>query len=507
MSFILVRLGKDSVDDIEKIDSTSIAPFTPFSIEFTCKQVEKSIPPDSYALIYLGSDNSKGIATSWEQGLRALGKITSLDLGETFNSESKLSIEIISVFDKSYGKVDFLDSQPALYSHFSEYPVIGVTSYRNNAVQKVNESRRENTSALLTALNLLFPEFSDHIGSYAPELLTKLSFVPTNKSGSADDGQGSPGIGLQAMAGSNIIFYGAPGTGKSYTIDQSVIAEFAFKTVFHAETMNADFLGSVKPTMGEDSSGSQLLTYEYMPGAFLRALTSAIENPENHYWLVIEELNRAPAAAVFGEIFQLLDRRLDGRSTYEIDFPDALCEKYVNSRLSTSIDRLYIPSNLSLYASMNSSDQGVLPLDTAFKRRWIFHYIPLDFDQGCTECDLEIVFEDNVLKVVPWRRLAEAINVLLSDIDIPEDRHLGPYFISVNDLKETERLLTGKLFMYLWDDVLRHGLRNTLFHPSVKTYGHLVTQWGDRKRIFSDALLLQLRQSLPSMENELDNAN
>lgn len=146
---------------------------------------------------------------------------------------------------------------------------------------------------------------------------------------------------------------------------------------------------------------------------------------------------------------------------------------------------------------MNSSDQGVEPLDTAFKRRWKFNYIPLDFEDGCTNVDLDVVIEDGVLLKISWKEFAKAINDILTELGVPEDRHLGPYFISNSDLQDMSSILTGKIFMYLWDDVLRYGLRACIFDESITTYGMLVRLWSQKCKVFSNdkGLLDKIRQS------------
>lgn len=490
MNFIVVRLGKDSVEDIKKIDSLSTGGFKPYTLEFTCSQVEKNIDVGHYAFIYLGSDNNKGTPTAWKQGVRALGRVDIKKGGEEFNSPCALSITIFSMFRESLDQISFLDKSPILYKHFAKYPVIGVKTSRNNAVQKVNEGEREKTSALLTSIQLICNNLESDLQKYAPELLALLDFnadfEPSEKTGNANIN-----IHLNVCdKGSNIIYYGAPGTGKSYTIDNLLVAERAFKTVFHTESMSSDFIGCIKPVLhNSNNSPSPILTYEYVPGPLIKCIISALNDPNNHYWLVIDEINRAPAAAVFGEIFQLLDRDITGKSSYKINFPDSLCENFVNAHLKVPIKMLFIPSNLSIIASMNSSDQGVLPLDTAFKRRWSFKYIPIDFNKGCTEGSLTVILEDNVEHTVLWKNLACSINAILTNAGIPEDRHLGPYFLSGEDLADSENALIGKLFMYLWDDVLRHGLRYRLFSSKIMTYGDLVRRYFSKQQIFDDAFI------------------
>ena len=153
MNFIVVRLGKDSVSDINKLDNSPPETFSPYLLEFSCKQVEGTIEAGCFVLLYIGSDNNKGITTQWKQGLRAVGKLKQIEGRENFQSTCKLSIEILSVFHESLDQFSFLEQSPNLYKHFSKYPIVGVKSSRNNSVQKVNDAPRENTSALLTAIS------------------------------------------------------------------------------------------------------------------------------------------------------------------------------------------------------------------------------------------------------------------------------------------------------------------------------------------------------------------
>lgn len=497
--FIVVRLGKDSVEDIKKLDSTSDEGFQPYTLEFTCSQVEKSIDVGYYALIYLGSDNNKGTPTAWKQGARALGKVEKKIGGEEFNSPCQLSINVFSVFRESLDQLSFLDKSPTLYKHFAKYPVIGVKTSRNNAVQKVNEGERENTSALLTSIKLIYEKFESELLEFAPELLNLLDFeADTDPNSMATIGTNNTSTTNNEIKGTNTIYYGAPGTGKSFAINQSIVADRTFKTVFHAESMSSDFVGCIKPVLhNAENGGAPILTYEYVPGPLIQCLVSALNDPYNHYWLVIEEINRAPAAAVFGEIFQLLDRDNSGRSSYEINFPDSLCHNFVNSNIHKPITRLFIPSNLSIIASMNSGDQGVLPLDTAFKRRWRFRYMPIDFERGCAVGTLKITLEDDTTQIVSWKDFACCVNSILSETGIPEDRHLGPFFFSEEELADSENALTGKLFMYLWDDVLRHGMRHRLFLKSITTYGELVRHHTSTKQLFNEIFISLVKARNP----------
>jgi hypothetical protein len=494
MEFIVVRLGKDSVSDIREINGTDPATFAPYDLGFTCKQVEHTISAGDFVLLYLGSDNNKGIPTDWKQGLRAFGRLENIEGWENFQSECTLTIKLITIFDQSYDQFSFLEESPDYYKYFSKYPIIGVKSSRNNSVQKVNDDERENTSALLTALSIQFAKLRDDLTAHAPELLSMLDFIPPGDKGSGT-GETHDDSSNSEIVGTNTIFYGAPGTGKSHAIEKSTDPSRTFRTVFHSETMNADFIGSIKPVTTQKSSGESTVSYEFIPGPFLQSLIVAIEDPSNEYWLVIEELNRAPAASVFGEVFQLLDRDSAGRSEYEIGFPDSICKQFVNGQVSQTMEKLYIPNNLSIAASMNSSDQGVQPLDTAFKRRWSFEYLPINFEKGCTEGVITVVLDDRGGVEISWMALALAINSILAGLDVPEDRHLGPFFLSANDILSPSRALAGKLFIYLWDDVLRHGLRHRVFASHIRTYGQLIESWDAGEPVFSDDLTELLRTS------------
>jgi len=297
-----------------------------------------------------------------------------------------------------------------------------------------------------------------------------------------------------AEVGINKIFYGAPGTGKSHKIKELTKNTKVVRTVFHSDTQNTDFVGCLRPST--DESGD--INYSFRPGAFTNALCDAVNDDEHQYFLIIEEINRASAAAVFGEIFQLLDRDHDtGKSVYDIDISDPEMFKFLlkNTDGKFSDGKLFIPSNLTILATMNSSDQAVMPLDTAFKRRWSFEYIPLEFSTKCASGDLTIFEQKKKDKIIPWSIFAMSINKVLSSMSspIPEDRHLGPWFLSSAELEnDSKGALIGKLFVYLWDDVLRHGLTDELFLSDIKTYGDLVRRQNEMLPVFNSIFMSTL---------------
>lgn len=280
----------------------------------------------------------------------------------------------------------------------------------------------------------------------------------------------------------NTIFYGAPGTGKSYTVDQLTKGSNVVRTVFHSETQSTDFIGCLKPHMEEGK-----VSYSFRPGPFVTALEKAWTEQESHTYLVVEEINRAPAAAVFGEVFQLLDRSDSGQSHYSVTLADMDLVKYLNDSCPGMLSDgdLRIPANMSILATMNSSDQAVLPMDTAFKRRWQFRYVPIDF-ASAPEGKLSIPTNEGLVDI-SWKAFAVLINDELKR-DIPEDRLLGQHFISQGELldKDSARdALVGKLFLYLWDDVLRHGQRERIFDlEKAHSIGDLVRRFEQSESIF-----------------------
>jgi len=303
----------------------------------------------------------------------------------------------------------------------------------------------------------------------------------------------------------NKIYYGAPGTGKSYRIKNEIGSAHCVRTVFHPDTQYADFVGTLKPKTTVSASGEQTICYEFRPGPFTRAFIEAFKrkNTCEPVYLVVEEINRAHAAAVFGEMFQLLDRKADGSSEYSIDISDPDMLAYINKELGISLSDISLPSNLFLLATMNSSDQAVKPMDTAFKRRWNFEHIPIDYSKA-TSGNFAVPLSNGNTINIEWQTLAEAVNNKLKNLQIPEDRFLGHRFLSEPELNSAETArdtLCGKLFVYLWDDVLRHGRRGTIFNEAEsRTFGELVNNFKQGKAVFSEELEREL-VSLMKTEN------
>lgn len=295
--------------------------------------------------------------------------------------------------------------------------------------------------------------------------------------------------------GANFILYGSPGTGKSNDLEEkSKKFDFVERVTFYPDYTHDDFIGCFMPCMsyvkndtteyiyadGTPSKipGKPVPYYTYIPGPFTNALVAAFNNPGKNVLLIIEELNRANAAAVFGEIFQLLDRKDNGESKYSISISNEYSE-YLSSEIETYSkgDKIKIPDNLTICATMNSADQGVNPLDSAFKRRWNFKYIPIDFSKA-NHKDYEI---DYAKKKVTWEVFATTINEQLKGKDINEDKHLGQYFITETEIVDSYKF-ASKILLYLFDDVLKFDRRG--FFKGYKTFSDLLTAFNEGKEVF-----------------------
>ena len=268
------------------------------------------------------------------------------------------------------------------------------------------------------------------------------------------------------------IFYGAPGTGKSHKIKDEEKVKVAdsknlvFRTTFHPDSDYSTFVGAYKPTMkpvldkykavaGKDEE----ITYSFIPQAFLQAYVAAWNNPEENVFLVIEEINRGNCAQIFGDLFQLLDRDCDGFSEYPI-MADNDLKKYLNGKDEEGKDvlankdgikdgKLCLPNNLYIWATMNTSDQSLFPIDSAFKRRWDWKYLPIE-DAGKK---WKIKVNGNEYD---WYKFLEAINKEVFTLTHSEDKQLGYFFAKANDdgIIDAEKLV-NKVYFYLWTDVFK----------------------------------------------------
>lgn len=331
--------------------------------------------------------------------------------------------------------------------------------------------------------------------------------------------------GYQSAFPRNRILFGAPGTGKSFTLNHEkdiLLADGGEyeRVTFHPDYSYANFVGTYKPVPCKDSDGKDAITYSYVPGPFMRTYVKALQNSKTDdpkpFLLIIEEINRANVAAVFGDVFQLLDRGDDEVSEYPIRASEDI-KKYLANELGGNPDNyaeIRIPDNMFIWATMNSADQGVFPMDTAFKRRWDFTYLGIDDSETGIVGKKVILGQGDYRRCVEWNALRKAINNELLSYKVNEDKLMGPYFISKKNMPEGEmidpavfaRIFKNKVIMYLFDDAAKQK-RLTLFagceDKNKNLYSQICSEF-DAKGvyIFCDNISSQFIDNVPEDDGE-----
>lgn len=270
------------------------------------------------------------------------------------------------------------------------------------------------------------------------------------------------------------IYYGAPGTGKSHRIKEQlegVPKENIFRTTFHPDSDYSTFVGAYKPTRGKrplyglfgketvrlndgEDLSEDIITYKFIPQAFLNAYMQAYRKPNENVYLIIEEINRGNCAQIFGDLFQLLDRDEYGVSEYTIK-ADADLKAFLEDEMGEDNDaikdgELCLPSNLYIYATMNTSDQSLFPIDSAFKRRWDWEYEPIKYKNTDWLIDID------GLKY-RWSDFQKEVNTRILNDTGSEDKMLGDYFVNPPTRVISYNLFRNKILFYLWNDVCKDG--------------------------------------------------
>ncbi len=337
------------------------------------------------------------------------------------------------------------------------------------------------------------------------------------------------------------IFYGAPGTGKSHTINEQTKGESVIRTTFHPDSDYSTFVGAYKPTTKSvelrDVSGHKIIeegkevkedriVYEFVAQAFLQAYILAWksysqptdEGVVKPQYLVIEEINRGNCAQIFGDIFQLLDRDDNGFSKYEIT-SDADLQKYIAEQnlavsgvcdshgkdISDKINSgefLKLPNNFYIWATMNTSDQSLFPIDSAFKRRWDWKYVPIDINK-------ENWTIKTATKEYSWSLFLQKINDEIDGTTHSEDKMLGFYFCKADDGVISSEKFVGKVLFYVYNDVFKdYGFSREMFkgddgkiisfHSYYNSDGSI-----DENKVekFLDNLIQDEKSTIPSEEN------
>lgn len=311
------------------------------------------------------------------------------------------------------------------------------------------------------------------------------------------------------------ILFGAPGTGKSHIIDkrlERVPEDKVFRVTIHQEYMYTDFVGQLLPQKKNDE-----LKFEFVTGPFTDALKEAFADKDKNVYLVLEEISRGNVAAIFGDIFQLLDRNDHFESKYKIRNKD------IASKIKEIPDDIiYLPSNFNILCTVNLNDQNVSPMDTAFKRRFDWEYVstaPAKDENGVTKTKLnnpKIVLFNNSedgLAETNWQSLYMALNEFILDrekgLGKKEDKQIGQFFIKYSDktirdsyssdsdvsnkaLLKVNTVLKNKLLMYLWQDIENHDIfsQSKLFNAKITSYDSLYEGFGN-KNVFSEVFMTE----------------
>lgn len=309
-----------------------------------------------------------------------------------------------------------------------------------------------------------------------------------------------------------VIYYGAPGTGKSFTIDDMTDDKNSVRTTFHPDSDYASFVGAYKPTMEdvpisatyqtkEGSYGEYLtktekhpgterkIVYKYVPQAFLKAYVAAWSNLDTPYFLIIEEINRGNCAQIFGDLFQLLDRNNAGSSSYAIHADEDITqflssdskgfaslsdeqkdairafELHKDNGKTQAVGQdilngelLLLPPNLYIWATMNTSDQSLFPIDSAFKRRWNWKYMPIEYhpiDKKTQQpIDWNFQIGDNIYS---WGQFLSKINPEIYTLTESSDKQMGYFFAKADNTTGiiSEEVFLNKVLFYLWTDVFK----------------------------------------------------
>lgn len=323
---------------------------------------------------------------------------------------------------------------------------------------------------------------------------------------------------LESPAQLQQIFYGAPGTGKSHSVKTETKAweerGRVVRTTFHPDSDYSTFVGAYKPTtesvqrydiynkpMTRDGVPvmEQIITYEFVGQAFLHAYIDAWKNREEPEFLIIEEINRGNCAQIFGDLFQLLDRGDDGYSEYAIKadkdlqkhlskaFKEVEIEDFPNVKAGKE---LLLPNNLYIRATMNTSDQSLFPIDSAFKRRWDWKYRPISNAQLGWKIEADGMLYD-------WWEFLERINREIGATTNSEDKKLGYFFCKAKEGRISAETFVGKVVFYLWNDVFKdYELSNSFFDDGEGgklTFDKFHTTEGKESKIVEENVDLFLR--------------
>lgn len=270
--------------------------------------------------------------------------------------------------------------------------------------------------------------------------------------------------------GENKIFYGAPGSGKSHKVWnflKDVPETRTERVTFHPEFDNASFVGCYKPITEKNEEGKEEIKYKFVHQVFTDIYINAWNDSANKYYLIIEEINRGNCAEIFGELFQLLDRD----SKYSISPSKELKEHLEKNLKGEGLNgikdgKMILPSNLSIFATMNTSDQSLYPMDSAFKRRWDWEYVPINYleknEDGDDNVSYKYIVRLDENTSFKWIEFIEKVNRKIKDNpNLGMDKCIGNYFVKAKNIEISIEEFINKVVFYLWNDVFKDEERGS----------------------------------------------
>ena len=295
----------------------------------------------------------------------------------------------------------------------------------------------------------------------------------------------------------NKIYFGAPGTGKSYHIVRDLDAVdtiFKRRVTFHPDYDNASFVGSYKPF----SSSVGEIRYDFVPQIFTNIYVDACNDPAHQYYLIIEEINRGNCAEIFGDLFQLLDRNPE----YEIE-PSMELTQYLTENISMEKffkdGKMLLPTNLSILATMNTSDQSLFPMDSAFKRRWDWEYIPINYEkENNPSAEFYVKLKDD--SNFNWIDFIKKVNYkyIKSNPNLGMDKCIGNYFIQPKNKEISLEEFINKAIFYLWNDVFKDEEDN-IFEENTFYEDFFPIETNGNKKVIT---MLEKLELIPSPKND-----
>lgn len=293
------------------------------------------------------------------------------------------------------------------------------------------------------------------------------------------------------------IYFGAPGTGKSYGVDKLIRNcypdienkdnPFVFKTTIYSDYSYYNFIGNIMPT-----SKNGEIRYDFKAGIFSQALAMAFEYSDKEIFLIVEEMSRGNIASIFGDVFQLLDRDENGVSEYSIN-NDLIIQHFDEKGINIG-KKIFLPRNFHIIGTVNTSDQNVNVIDTAFKRRFEFVYVDVSPVSKDGTIMNEYVFT-LANKEFEWNKLYMSLNELITTkLELSEDKQIGQFFIKFNNYSNDEQkfaAIQNKLLHYLWDDVQGAVISDEykIFNKEYKTFSSLYKDFGVKLNVFSEELI------------------